>query len=309
MDSVTEGRAAIAMARDGGIGILHKNLTPDGSGARGRAGKRAESGMIVRRQSRLGPTQSLREALEVMREHDISGVPVVEGDRPVGILTARDIRFEKNLDQPVQRAHDAASSSPCPRASQRRAKELLHQHRIEKLLVVDGTASSSGSSPSKTCSRPTVTRRPSRTSSGRLRVGAAIGPGPDCGTSARPRSLPPASTSSSSTLRTATHKGVIDAVRATKKEYPARRGHRRQRRHRRGHRGPHRRRRRRGQSRASAPAASARRAWSRAWACRRSPPCATARAPPSATASPIIADGGVKYSGDVIKAIAAGASA
>jgi IMP dehydrogenase len=100
MDSVTEARAAIAMARHGGIGILHKNLPPEAQAAEVDRVKRAESGMIIDPVS-VRPSQSLREALAVMRDNDISGVPVVEGESPVGILTARDIRFEKNLDQPV----------------------------------------------------------------------------------------------------------------------------------------------------------------------------------------------------------------
>src|SRR6201999_1050913 len=100
MDSVTEARAAIAMARHGGIGIIHKNLPPESQAAEVDRVKRAESGMITDPVS-VRPSQSLREALAVMHEHDISGVPVVEGESPVGILTARDIRFEKNLDQPV----------------------------------------------------------------------------------------------------------------------------------------------------------------------------------------------------------------
>ena len=100
MDSVTEGRTAIAIARAGGIGILHKNLTPTQQAREVERVKRAESGMIGNPIT-VRPDQSLREALGVMREHDISGVPVVEGETPVGILTARDIRFEKNLDQPV----------------------------------------------------------------------------------------------------------------------------------------------------------------------------------------------------------------
>src|SRR6185295_10568188 len=98
MDSVTEGRTAIAMARAGGIGVLHKNLPPAQQAREVERVKRAESGMIAAPIT-VRPDQSLREALGVMNEHDISGVPVVEGETPVGILTARDIRFEKNLDQ------------------------------------------------------------------------------------------------------------------------------------------------------------------------------------------------------------------
>src|SRR5438105_5175320 len=100
MDSVTEARTAITMAREGGIGIIHKNLSIADQAREVEKVKRAESGMIVGPVT-VRPTQSLRSALEVMREHDISGVPVTEGETAVGILTARDIRFESKLDQPV----------------------------------------------------------------------------------------------------------------------------------------------------------------------------------------------------------------
>src|SRR5271157_1025997 len=94
MDSVTEARTAITMAREGGIGILHKNLDPEAQALEVQRVKRAESGMVAAPVT-ARPNQSLREALDIMQQHNISGVPVVEGDTPVGILTARDIRFEK----------------------------------------------------------------------------------------------------------------------------------------------------------------------------------------------------------------------
>ena len=100
MDSVTEARSAITMARQGGIGIIHKNLGIEEQANEVDRVKRAESGIILNPVT-VRPSQSLREALGVMREHEVSGVPVTEGDIAVGILTSRDIRFEKNLDQPV----------------------------------------------------------------------------------------------------------------------------------------------------------------------------------------------------------------
>src|ERR1043165_8360833 len=100
MDSVTEARSAIALARQGGIGIIHKNLGIAEQANEVDRVKRAESGIILNPVT-VRPSQSLREALGVMRANDISGVPVVEGTTAVGILTSRDIRFEKNLDQPV----------------------------------------------------------------------------------------------------------------------------------------------------------------------------------------------------------------
>src|SRR4051812_20221054 len=100
MDSVTEARTAITMAREGGIGILHKNLDPEAQALEVQKVKRAESGMVPAPVP-ARPNLSLREALGIMQHHNISGVPITEGDTPVGILTARDIRFERNLDQPV----------------------------------------------------------------------------------------------------------------------------------------------------------------------------------------------------------------
>ena len=177
MDSVTEGRTAIAIARAGGIGILHKNLSIVDQAREVERVKRAESGMIASPVT-VRPDQSLREALGVMREHDISGVPVVENDRPVGILTARDIRFEKNLDQPVAALMTKELVTVPPGVSNERAKELLHAHRIEKLLVVDG---------SKLVGLITIKdllqadRKPeaNKDEARRLRVGAAIGPSAD----------------------------------------------------------------------------------------------------------------------------------
>lgn len=176
MDSVTESRAAIAMARAGGIGILHKNLSIADQAREVERVKRAESGMILAPIT-VEPGQSLREALAVMNEHDISGVPVVEHGLPVGILTARDIRFEKNLDQPVSALMTTELVTVPPGVCNDRAKELLHKHRIEKLLVVEG---------GKLVGLVTIKdllqadRNPDavKDEGGRLRVGAAIGPGP-----------------------------------------------------------------------------------------------------------------------------------
>ena len=100
MDSVTEARAAIAMAREGGLGVIHKNLAPEVQALEVARVKRAESGIILDPIT-VGPAQSLREALAIMKQNSISGVPVVEGQTAVGILTARYVRFEQYLDQPV----------------------------------------------------------------------------------------------------------------------------------------------------------------------------------------------------------------
>jgi IMP dehydrogenase len=178
MDSVTEGRTAIVMARAGGIGILHKNLPIAAQAREVERVKRAESGMIGAPVT-ARPDQPLREALAVMNEHDISGVPVVEEGRPVGILTARDIRFEKNLNQPVRALMTKELVTVPPGVSNDRAKELLHEHRIEKLLVVEG-GKLVGLITIKDLLQADRNPEAVKDEHGRLRVGAAIGPGPDC---------------------------------------------------------------------------------------------------------------------------------
>jgi IMP dehydrogenase len=217
MDSVTEARAAITMAREGGLGILHKNLPPQDQAREVEKVKRAESGMVLAPVT-ARPSQSLREALGIMREHDISGVPIVEGDRPVGILTARDIRFERNLDQPVSALMTKELVTVSPGTSADEAKTLLHKHRIEKLLVVEN---------GKLIGLITIKdilqadRNPSavKDGKGRLRVGAAIGPGPD--RDERAECLVNAGVDVIIIDTAHGHsKGVIDAVRAVKKKFP-----------------------------------------------------------------------------------------
>jgi IMP dehydrogenase len=177
MDSVTEARSAIAMARQGGIGIIHKNLSPQAQAHEVDRVKRAESGIILDPVT-VHPSQSLRQALAVMREHDVSGVPVVEGESPVGILTARDIRFEKNLDQPVSALMTTELVTVPPGVKPEDARERLHKHRIEKLLVVDG-GKLVGLITIKDLMQAERNPLANKDERGRLRVGAAIGPGPD----------------------------------------------------------------------------------------------------------------------------------
>src|SRR5688500_3647343 len=177
MDSVTEARAAIAMARHGGIGIIHKNLTAQAQAHEVDRVKRAESGIITDPVT-VRPSQSLREALGVMREHDVSGVPVVEGENPVGILTARDIRFEKNLDQPVSALMTTKLVTVTAGVKPDEARELLHKHRIEKLLVVEN-GRLMGLITIKDLLQAERNPFAVKDERGRLRVGAAIGPGAD----------------------------------------------------------------------------------------------------------------------------------
>jgi IMP dehydrogenase len=217
MDSVTESRAAITMAREGGLGILHKNLSIADQAREVERVKRAESGMILDPVT-VKPTQSLRSALDVMREHDISGVPVTEGDRPVGILTARDIRFESNLDQPVAALMTQELVTVSPGCSVDESKRLLHKHRIEKLLVVqDGKLM--GLITIKDILQADKYPSAVKDDKRRLRVGAAIGPGPD--RHERTAALVAAGVDVLVVDTAHGHsKGVLDAVRATKREFP-----------------------------------------------------------------------------------------
>jgi IMP dehydrogenase len=217
MDSVTEARTAITMAREGGIGILHKNLPIEGQAREVERVKRAESGMVLAPVT-VRPGQSLREALAIMREHDISGVPVVEGERPVGILTARDIRFEQNLDQPVSVLMTKELVTVPPGVANDHAKQLLHKHRIEKLLVVDA-GKLVGLITIKDILQADRNPLAIKDERGRLRVGAAIGPAPD--RADRAAALVAAGVDVLVVDTAHGHsKGVLDAVRATKKEHP-----------------------------------------------------------------------------------------
>jgi len=216
MDSVTEARTAIAMAREGGIGILHKNLSPEEQAREVEKVKRAESGMVIAPVT-VRPNQSLRETLAIMREHDISGVPVTDGDRLVGILTARDIRFEEKLDQPVSALMTKKLVTVPPGTSNDDAKRLLHQHRIEKLLVVENERLV-GLITIKDILQADKNPLANKDEKRRLRVGAAIGPGPD--RQARAAALAAAGVDVIVVDTAHGHsKGVIDAVRDTKKEH------------------------------------------------------------------------------------------
>lgn len=217
MDSVTEARSAIAMARQGGIGIIHKNLGIEEQASQVDRVKRAESAVIVNPVT-VRPSQSLREALAVMREHEVSGVPVTEGNAAVGILTSRDIRFEKNLDQPVSALMTTELVTVPPGCNPEDARELLHKHRIEKLLVVD-QGKLVGLITIKDLLQAERNPLANKDERGRLRVGAALGPGSD-----RIQRAEALIEVGVDVLVVDTahghHKGVIDAVRDTKKRYP-----------------------------------------------------------------------------------------
>ena len=218
MDSVTEAHTAIAMARVGGLGIIHKNLAIADQVAEVERVKRAESGMIANPVT-VRPTVLLAEATKVMREHSISGVPVVDGEmRPVGILTSRDIRFAKDLSQPVSALMTHELITVTPAVTSERAKELLHEHRIEKLLVVDD-GRLVGLITIKDLLQAEATPNSVKDARGRLLVGAAIGPGPD--RVERTHALVEAGVDVLVVDTAHGHsKGVIDAVRETKRRHP-----------------------------------------------------------------------------------------
>jgi IMP dehydrogenase len=204
------------MAREGGIGILHKNLSPEDQAREIERVKRAESGMVLAPVT-VRPNQPLREALATMREHDVSGLPVVEGDKPVGILTARDIRFERNLDQPVSALMTKELVTVPPGVTNDQARELLHKNRIEKLLVVDG-GKLVGLITIKDILQADRNPLAVKDGKGRLRVGAAIGPGPD--RDDRAAALVAAGVDVIVVDTAHGHsKGVIDAVRAVSKRH------------------------------------------------------------------------------------------
>src|SRR5437867_12182457 len=139
MDTVTEARLAIAIAQEGGLGVVHKNMAPAKQAAEVAKVKRFESG-VVKDPITIPPSMSVREVLALTRQHRISGLPVVEGKRVVGIVTNRDLRFETNLDQPaasIMTKGDKLVTVP-EGTDLERAKALMHQHRLERVLVANG---------------------------------------------------------------------------------------------------------------------------------------------------------------------------
>lgn len=218
MDSVTGAATAIAMARAGGLGIVHKNLPVEEQAAEVERVKRAESGMVLHPVT-VRPEALLRDALAEMRRHAISGMPVVDASgRPVGILTARDIRFAKDLSQPVRALMTKELVTVPPGVTTERAKELLHEHRIEKLLVVEN-GRLLGLITIKDLLQAEVTPTAVKDPQGRLRVGAAIGPGPD--RLARSEALAAAGVDVLVVDTAHGHsRGVIEAVRDTKRRFP-----------------------------------------------------------------------------------------
>jgi IMP dehydrogenase len=220
MDTVTESRLAIALAQEGGIGIVHKNLAPRSQAAEVARVKRYEAG-VIKEPITVTPNLSVREVLALTRQHRISGLPVVDGRKVVGIVTNRDLRFETNLDQPV-----TAIMTPRERlvivregSSPDEAKTLMHRHRVERVLVVNEAFELKGLITVKDILKSTEHPYANKDEAGRLRVGAAIGVG--AGTEERASLLVEAGVDVLVVDTAHGHsQGVLDRVRWVKKNYP-----------------------------------------------------------------------------------------
>jgi IMP dehydrogenase len=179
MDTVTEHRTAICMAQNGGIGIVHRNLPIDAQAAEVDKVKRSESGMIVDPIT-MSPEQRIQDALDVMQRYGISGVPITRDGKAVGILTNRDLRFVKDASRPISSVMTKENLVTVPPGTtMERAKELLHEHRIEKLLVVDASGMLRGLITIKDIEKTERYPNAAKDAFGRLRCGAAVGAGAD----------------------------------------------------------------------------------------------------------------------------------
>jgi len=179
MDTVTESRLAITIAQEGGLGIIHKNMTPDEQAYHVRMVKKYESG-VIKEPITVAPDVSIRDVMEITKANDISGVPVVDGESLVGIVTARDLRFETRFDAPV-----SIVMTPKERlitvkegADREEVQYLLHEHRIEKVLVVNDDFKLRGMITVKDIQKSTDFPNACKDGGGHLRVGAAVGTGP-----------------------------------------------------------------------------------------------------------------------------------
>ncbi len=219
MDTVTEGRLAIAIAQEGGLGIIHKNMSVEEQARQVLAVKKFESG-IVRKPITVDPNMSVREVIELTRAMGISGVPVVKEKQTVGIVTHRDLRFETQLDAPVSAVMTPKERLVTVRedADQDEVLSLLHQHRIEKVLVVDDNFHLKGMITAKDFQKAKDYPRACKDGTGALRVGAAIGTGYD--TDERVDALVEAGVDV--VVVDTSHgfsKGVLERVRRTKDRY------------------------------------------------------------------------------------------
>ena len=220
MDTVTEARAAICLAQEGGLGIIHKNITPERQADEVRRVKKFEAG-IISNPSTVTPDTTVRKVLELTRAQHISGVPVTQGDKLVGIVTSRDLRFETRYEEPVSRIMTPQEKLVTVKegASRDEILKLLHQHRIEKILVVDDKFGLKGLITVKDIQKSTEYPRSAKDPKGRLLAGAAIGVGQ--GTEERVERLVEAEVDVIIVDTAHGHsQGVLDRVRWIKKHYP-----------------------------------------------------------------------------------------
>ncbi|MBL8342757.1 MAG: IMP dehydrogenase [Rubrivivax sp.] len=220
MDTVTEARLAIAVAQEGGIGIVHKNLTPRQQAAEVARVKRYESG-VVRDPITVTPEMPVREVMALTRQHGFSGFPVLEGKRVVGIVTNRDLRFETRLDAPVREVMTPRDKLVWVKegASLDEGKALMHRHKLERVLVVNDEFELRGLMTVKDITKQTDFPTAARDNQGKLRVGAAVGVGE--GTEERVELLVKAGVDALVVDTAHGHsQGVIDRVRWVKRHYP-----------------------------------------------------------------------------------------
>ena len=221
MDTVTEARLAIVLAQEGGMGIIHKNMSPADQARQVAQVKKYESG-IVNDPITVRPDQTIRDVLAITRAHNISGVPVVDKGRTVGIVTNRDLRFETRLDDPVSSVMTPEDRLVTVRegADKKEVLELLHKHRIEKVLVVAENFQLRGMITAKDFQKAKDYPHACKDHRGALRVGAAVGTGAD--TPDRVRALVEAGVDLLIVDTAHGHsKGVLDRIAAIKKDYPA----------------------------------------------------------------------------------------
>jgi IMP dehydrogenase len=221
MDTVTEARLAIAMAQEGGIGVIHKNMTLEAQARQVLKVKKYEAG-VIKDPITVTPDATIRDVLEITHRHNISGVPVVdEGNELVGIVTSRDMRFEKKLDDPVRNIMTRKQDLITVRedASQNEVLSLLHKHRIEKVLVVNDAFALRGLITVKDIQKSTDFPNAAKDSQERLLVAAAVGVGGD--TEERVAALVAAGVDVVVCDTAHGHtRGVLDRVRWIKQEFP-----------------------------------------------------------------------------------------
>ncbi|EGW55056.1 inosine-5'-monophosphate dehydrogenase [endosymbiont of Tevnia jerichonana (vent Tica)] len=220
MDTVTESRFAIALALEGGIGIVHKNMTPEEQAQQVANVKKYEAG-VIRSPITVAPNISIGEVVELTSAHNISGVPVVDGDKLVGIVTGRDLRFETKMDDPVRNIMTRKDKLVTVNegADRDEVLQLLHKYRIEKVLVVNGEFKLRGMITVKDIQKAKDNPNACRDDQERLRVGAAVGVG--AGTEERVERLAEAGVDVIVVDTAHGHsQGVLDRVAWVKKHYP-----------------------------------------------------------------------------------------